>query len=787
MNSRTPDEFFEAVRSALGDPNLPAPEPSADELMGWGADQVHRLQRQIDTYCLLRHSPPLVRLSGQSASATPPFGEVPGYQLGRTIAAGGQSTVFEAQSIAGGKRAAVKIYGRIGGQISKEDRLRADDEAESLQAMDHPRIVRLLDRGDTSDGCPFLVLEFIDGPSLAGVIRPSMRYEARHVALFVHSLTSAVQHAHQRGVVHRDIKPANILLRNHGRSRGLEEASPVLIDFGIASIAGDRPRATTMGMHPGTLPYMAPEQVDPETFGKVTPATDVRGLGLVLFELLDGAPAFSGTLSADIRRSITRLDVLHLEKRLRGADESLATICLRAMEARPRDRYTSAKAMAQDLELFLGKKPIEAQRPGLFSRAYRRCRPHLLGIAAASVLLAAMVTLGVSRVNESIVEDRIANLLDVRSSSRAVTRLEQAAQNGIQDEILRAAWPLADSYLHITPAPKEAIYVVRLLNQVAYEARDLDRPRARECAGRALEISKSFGFDSPAAAPGERFEAARSASYHGRALALAGQGEEACSVMEEAARQFAALDLSAGTEDLPGGHMELALIWNNLGNTLSGLEDPSCDEAYERAIEILRVGAETDHECRVWLVKALTNRGLHARDLTVSTVLSLHREAVEYAEGYIVEVRDARLRSDPDVQGWLRFDLDYREGLGIALTNWAEALEESGSPEAAIPLMERALAVYADLANALASHREFPWSEAMAQTDLGNLLAIAGPRERYPEALELVSRARLWYDGALERWPDEPWLADYSLENEQAIEAIEAVLVTPGRDLTGGR
>ncbi len=755
--------------------------------MNWGAGPTQRLQRQIDAFCLLRHSPPLVLLPGHAASTTPPFGKVGGYQLGRTIAAGGQSTVFEAHSVPGGRRAAVKIYGRAGGQVSKEDRLRADDEAESLQAMDHPRIVGLLDRGDTTEGCPFLALEYVDGPSLAGLVRPSTGYESRHVARFVHSLTTVVQHAHMKGVVHRDIKPSNILLRNYGRSRGLEEASPVLIDFGIASIAGDRPRATTMGMHPGTLPYMAPEQIDPDTFGEVTPATDVRGLGLVLFELLDGSAAFSGTMSSDIRRAITRLDILHLEQRLRGADESLATICLRAMEARPRDRYPSAKAMARDLELYLGKKPIEAQRPGYLSRAYRRCRPHLLGIAVAGVLLGALVSVWVSRMNESIVEDRMASLLDVRSSSRAVTRLEQVGQSGVPDEILRAGWPLAESYLHIAPTPEEAIYVVRLLNQVAYEARDQDRPRARECATRAYEISQSFGFHSVTATPTARFEAARSASYYGRALALAGQRKEACLVLEEAGRQFSALDLSAGTEALPGGHMELALTWNNLGNTLSGLEDPRCDEAYQKAIDILRVRAEVDHESRVWLVKVLTNRGLHAQDLTVDTVVALHREAASHAEIYVEEARDARLRSDPDAAGWLRFDLDYREALGVALTNWAEALEESGSPEAAIPLMERALAVYTGLADALASHREFPWSEAMAQTDLGNLLAIAGPRERYPEALELIRRARRWYDVAMERWPNEPEIVRYSGENHRAREAIEALMVAPERDISSRR
>jgi hypothetical protein len=185
--------------------------------------------------------------------------------------------VFEAEDQRLHRRVAVKVF-RSG---PAADRERFEREATMLASLEHPNLVRIFDAGE-HDGDAFVVLELIDGPTLAARI-PHGPVPPSEVAELGVALGDALAYVHERGVVHRDVTPSNILCGRDGRPR--------LADFGIARLV-DSTRRTASATAIGTAAYMAPEQVQGHD---VTPAADVYALGLVLLELLTGRRAFEGT------------------------------------------------------------------------------------------------------------------------------------------------------------------------------------------------------------------------------------------------------------------------------------------------------------------------------------------------------------------------------------------------------------------------------------------------------------------------------------------------------------
>ena len=187
------------------------------------------------------------------------------------------SDVFEAEDERLHRRVAVKVF-RSG---PAAHRTRFDTEVRMLASLDHPGLVRVFDAGE-HDGDAFVVLELIDGPTLASRL-PDGPLPPEEVADLGAALADALAYVHQRGVVHRDVTPTNVLCGPDGRPR--------LADFGIARLV-DSTRLTASATAIGTAAYMAPEQVQGH---EVTPAADVYALGLVLLELLTGRRAFEGT------------------------------------------------------------------------------------------------------------------------------------------------------------------------------------------------------------------------------------------------------------------------------------------------------------------------------------------------------------------------------------------------------------------------------------------------------------------------------------------------------------
>jgi serine/threonine protein kinase len=201
------------------------------------------------------------------------------YLLGDLIGCGGGADVYRADDLDRAEAVAVKVLRAV----APEDLRRFDVEAETLERLNHPAIVRLRDQGD-DDGTPYLVLDLVDGEALSSRLERGPLSE-EEVAGMGAVLAEALAHAHALGVIHRDVKPGNVLLDGYGNTH--------ITDFGIARLT-DRTSITATGLVIGTAAYLAPEQVKGEAVG---PATDVYALGLVLLEALTGERAYTGTPS----------------------------------------------------------------------------------------------------------------------------------------------------------------------------------------------------------------------------------------------------------------------------------------------------------------------------------------------------------------------------------------------------------------------------------------------------------------------------------------------------------
>ena len=279
-----------------------------------------------------------------------------GFDVIERIGSGGMGDVFKIRDLKLNRIVAAKVIrgGREGGWSSRVDAFL--HEARTLALFSDRRIVQVFDaRLDTDP--PVIIMEFVDGFEL-GRLGPSLEYRQR--ARVMIDVCDAVHHAHTLGLQHRDLKPSNIMLD--------AQLSPRILDFGLS--AGDPSR----GHFAGTVPYVAPEQLDPSC--GIDARTDVYALGVILYELLCGRRPYGGddrTVVQEIRAGVPRLPV-EIDP---SVPEPLQAVALTAMERDPAKRYQSAMDMAADLRRYLAGHAVQG-RPSLYSATLgSRVRPHL--------------------------------------------------------------------------------------------------------------------------------------------------------------------------------------------------------------------------------------------------------------------------------------------------------------------------------------------------------------------------------------------------------------------------
>jgi len=285
--------------------------------------------------------------------------------IGKTIGAyrivghcgqGGMAVVYLGEQDDGQvhKRVAIKM---VSGWGSNEAiRQGFFNERQTLAALDHPNIVKLLDGGDTDDGLPYLVMDFVDGVPIDKYCDLKRLSIPDRLELF-RTVCGAVQYAHDRAVIHRDLKPGNILITSDGTPR-LQIA---MDDRAIVRVLPQAPLVTQSDWRPMTPDYASPEQVRGET---VTNATDIYSLGVVLYELLTGHRPYRVRLHSfseferlvcevepELPSSIGRTEV---RRHLLG---DLDAIVMKALRKEPQQRYASAQQLADDIDRHLKGMP----------------------------------------------------------------------------------------------------------------------------------------------------------------------------------------------------------------------------------------------------------------------------------------------------------------------------------------------------------------------------------------------------------------------------------------------
>jgi serine/threonine protein kinase/TolB-like protein/Tfp pilus assembly protein PilF len=318
--------------------------------------------------------------STETAPDAEMLGELGDYELLEVIGRGGQGVVFRARQKSLNRTVALKVIS-LGQWASKAHLKRFRREAEAAASLDHPGIVPIHEVGERDGSCYFS-MGFVEGGQLDAVAKREPMPIRRAVELIV-KLARTVHYAHEHGILHRDIKPGNILLDAKGE--------PHLTDFGLARLLETESTVTRTMEVLGTPSYMAPEQAVGNN-AAITRATDVYGLGAVLYQLLTGHPPFAGGTTYETIKLV--LDTYPRQPRLwnRKIDRDLSTICLKCLEKDPKRRYSSALALAEDLERWLKHEPIAARRTGPLARGgkwVRRNPTSALLVASLVALIAA--------------------------------------------------------------------------------------------------------------------------------------------------------------------------------------------------------------------------------------------------------------------------------------------------------------------------------------------------------------------------------------------------------------
>ncbi|MGQ0702540.1 MAG: tetratricopeptide repeat protein [Gemmatimonadales bacterium] len=372
------------------------------------------------------------------------------YRLIQEIGRGGMGTVWLAERADGQfeQRVALKLVKR--GMDTDEILARFLRERQILARLEHPHIARLLDGGVSSDGRPYFAMEFVAGQPITSYCDEKRLAVKERLRLFA-SACHAVHYAHQSLVVHRDIKPSNVLVTEAGEVK--------LLDFGVAKLLGEDSEATTTGAAgagPMTPEYTSPEQLRGEP---VTTASDVYQLGVLLYELLSGhrptgrwrrgtpelwhailelEPPRPSTAARQVEQvtnpdgTTSRIEPERVSERRRSTAQrlwrhlrgDLDTIALTALRTEPHRRYSSAEALAEDIERHLSGFPIRVRDDRLSYRAAKFVRRYRWRVALAALLLGGLLS-GFAFYTVRIKQERDAALQEAVKSAQGAELMGQ--------------------------------------------------------------------------------------------------------------------------------------------------------------------------------------------------------------------------------------------------------------------------------------------------------------------------------------------------------------------------
>jgi WD40 repeat protein len=311
------------------------------------------------------------------------------YELLDRLGKGGMGVVYRARQRSANRIVALKVIRpELLEDVPPEQRQewlrRFRAEGQAAARVDHDNVVTVHEVGE-ADGQLFYSMRYVDGRSLADMLREHGPMPDRRAAAYLEPVARALHHVHSHGILHRDLKPGNILVDGSGR--------PLVADFGLAKWLSDEPNTNPTRGALGTPEYMAPEQARNATLAVA--ASDVYSLGATLYALITGRPPFQAPDPVETMRQVIDKEPVPPRRLNPAIARDLETVCLKCLDKQPGKRYGSAEELACDLKSFLEGKPIRARPVSGAERLWRWSRRNPYLATAGSLAAAALVSVAV--------------------------------------------------------------------------------------------------------------------------------------------------------------------------------------------------------------------------------------------------------------------------------------------------------------------------------------------------------------------------------------------------------
>ena len=507
------------------------------------------------------------------------------FEILREIGRGGMGIVFAAKQESLGRTVAIKVLPKQS-LLNEDDLDRFHREAKLAAAMHHSNIVSVYGTGDF-DGTHYLVMQLVEGESLDKTLAAATApMEVSQVADLGLQIADAIAYAHENGVLHRDIKPANIIVQPDGVAQ--------ISDFGLAtSIDDERTRSRALS---GSLRYLAPERLK----GVSEQGSDVYSIGLTLFELLIGEPAFQQNDTSELLHAVANPSPQSIAKKRPDVPLDLQTIVLKAMASDPKMRYQSAGDLRDDLGRFIANEPIVARKATPLQRFGLWCRREpKSAIAAATAMLALLAISVVSSLAYLWTADANRKTIAALESSESIVNSSVETLDNIVDVVSLS--PISDS---VDFWDSEVLQV----DQSFMDPASLASPHSAEILERLRPMYEALLQQSPTD-PKIVMRMVGASVQHARILDQLGENERASNAIQQGVSLLEDASVSVQIPEIEK-QIWLARLANEQGNYLnSGFKSKEADACHERALAIAQAIPESNANAQFEMVRAYIGLG----------------------------------------------------------------------------------------------------------------------------------------------------------------------------------